>query len=113
MIELRITELAHGKKIEVALTNSVLTIGSLTIDLQERQQDVQQMIDICLSDGNLHEGMGDYYVAVVTIPPRQYASNDDCEQIIMPLSESEVAIALWPLPKNYKAETETNEEEVE
>ena len=96
-----------GDKISRQLDGTTLTLSDgerkLSIDLAERQQDVQVTINICRDeDGNLVEGLAQRYVAVIVIPPRQYATEvveEDGEQqevrVPLPLDTDQVKLYLW------------------
>lgn len=103
-----VTHLNSGRKAEFSVNGTVLTIGSLSIDLQERQGDVQRVIDVCLDTTytTVQEGVGAWYVATIIIPPREYrlVENDNGETSIvpMPLDMSKVEIRLWALPEGVE-----------
>ena len=103
-----VTHLNNGRKAEFTVDGTVLTIGSLSIDLAERQTDVQRIIDVCLDNGytTIQEGVGAWYVATIIIPPREYqlVKNDNDETSIVPtsLDMSKVEIRLWALPEGVE-----------
>lgn len=103
-----ITHLNSGRKVEFTFEGTTLNIGSLSIDLQERQGDVQRVIDICLDTAyaTVQEGVGAWYVATIIIPPREYqlVKNDNGETSIVPMSldVSKVEIRLWALPEGVE-----------
>ena len=103
-----ITHLNSGRKAEFTLEGTTLNIGSLSIDLQERQCDVQRVIDICLDATyeTVQEGVGAWYVATIIIPPREYqlVKNDNGETSIVPtsLDVSKVEIRLWASPEGVE-----------
>lgn len=103
-----ITHLNNGRKAKFTLEGTTLNIGSLSINLQERQGDVQRVIDICLDTtyATVQEGVGAWYVATIIIPPREYqlAKNDNGETSIVPMSldVSKVEIRLWALPEGVE-----------
>lgn len=103
-----VTHLNSGRKAEFTVDGTVLTIGSLSIDLQERQGDVQRVIDVCLDTtyATIQEGVGAWYVATIIIPPREYqlVKNDNGETSIVPtsLDVSKVEIRLWALPEGVE-----------
>ena len=103
-----VTHLNSGRKAEFTVDGTVLTIGSLSIDLAERQTDVQRIIDVCLDNGytNIQEGVGAWYVATIIIPSREYqlVKNDNDETSIVPtsLDMSKVEIRLWALPEGVE-----------
>ena len=69
---------------------------------------MQRVIDICLDATyeTVQEGVGAWYVATITIPPREYrlAKNDNDETSIVPtsLDVSKVEIRLWALPEGVE-----------
>lgn len=103
-----ITHLNSGRKAEFTLEGTKLNIGSLSIDLQERQGDTQRVIDICLDAtyATIQEGVGAWYIATIIIPPREYqlVENDNGETSIVPtsLDVSKVEIRLWALPEGVE-----------
>ena len=103
-----VTHLNSGRKAEFTIDGTVLTIGSLSIDLAERQTDVQRIIDVCLDYGytTLQEGVGAWYVATVIVPPQEYqlVENESGETNVVPtpLDTGKVEIRLWALPKGVE-----------
>ncbi|OQP00841.1 AAA family ATPase [Geobacillus sp. 44C] len=111
-----ITEVNSGKKAGYSVQGTVLTVGTVSIDLQERQTDVQNVIDICLDYQlkEMREGLGAWYVATIIIPPkkRQLVQIDDETYVEqeLPLDMNDVELRLWALPAEYN--NENNQEEV-
>lgn len=111
-----ISEVSRGKKAPYSVAGTVLTVGSVTIDLQERQQSVQRVIDVCLDNQlqTMAEGLGAWYVATIVVPPIErelYDTGevDDEGNPVMaernrPLDMSKVQLRLWGLPANYGQE---------
>jgi hypothetical protein len=102
-----ITHLNSGRKAKFTLEGTTLNIGILSIDLQERQGDVQRVIDVCLDTTyTAQEGVGAWYVATIIIPSREYqlVENDNSETSIVPMSldVSKVEIRLWALPEGVE-----------
>jgi len=103
-----VTHLNSGRKAEFAVDGTVLTIGSLSIDLAERQTDVQRIIDVCLDNryATVQEGVGAWYVATVIVPPQEYqlVENESGETSVvpMPLDTGKVEIRLWALPEGVE-----------
>lgn len=103
-----ITHLNSGRKAKFTVDGTVLTIGSLSIDLAERQTDVQRVIDVCLDTTytTVQEGVGAWYVATIIIPPREYqlVENESSETSVvpMPLDIGKVEIRLWALPEGVE-----------
>ncbi len=108
-----ISEVSQGPKAQYSISGTVLTVGTVTIDLQVRQQSVQNVIDVCLDNQlqTMAEGLGAWYVATVVIPPRQRqlvptGELDEEQNEIMieedlPLDMTRVELRLWGLPQEY------------
>jgi hypothetical protein len=109
-----ITEMNQGPKAAYSLQGTVLTIGDqVSIDLQERQSDVQKVIDVCLDNQlqTMREGIGAWYVATIIIPPKQRElvpsgeQDEDGNDILIErereLDMSKVELRLWALPNGY------------
>lgn len=109
-----ITEINQGPKATYSLQGKVLTIGGqVSIDLQERQSDVQKVIDICLDNQlqTMREGLGVWYVATIVIPPKQRElvpsgekdeeGNDILIERERELDTNLVELRLWSLPVGY------------
>lgn len=113
MRTLIITEISKGPKATYSVSGTKLTVGTVTIDLQERQRSVQQVIDICLDNQlqTMREGLGAWYVATIVIPPIQRELYDTGEvdengnpimaERELPLDMSKVELRLWGLPQGY------------
>lgn len=111
-----------GKKANYSLKGNVLTVGDVSIDLQEKQRTTERVIDICLDNQleTMREGLGAWYVANIIIPPKQYSlqssgeqdedGNDQMIEIELPVNPSQVELRLWGLPPQY-FEKETQEEQ--
>lgn len=104
-----------GPKAERTLNGTQLTIKvpgveALYVELQERQEKVQRVLDISLDRNyeRLVEGVGSWYVATVVIPAiateiYDTGAVDDEGQPIMdertlPIDVSKVELHLWCLP---------------
>lgn len=109
-----ITEINQGPKATYSLQGKVLTIGGqVSIDLQERQSDVQKVIDICLDNQlqTMRESIGAWYVATIIIPPKQRElvpsgevdeeGNDIYIERDRELDINKVELRLWSLPAGY------------
>jgi len=120
-----ISEVSQGPKAPYSVEGTVLTVGTVSIDLQTRQKSVQNVIDICLDNQlkTMAEGLGAWYVATIVIPPRQRqlvptGELDDNDNPIMveqdmPLDISRVELRLWGLPHNYFSQESDEETTVE
>lgn len=118
-----ITHINDGPKANYSLSGTKLTIGDVTIDLQERQETSERVIDICLDNQlqTMREGLGAWYVANVIIPPKQYElvpsgekdadGNDIMKEQEMPLDMSKVELRLWGLPADFDTVEQGDAEE--
>lgn len=105
-----------GPKAICGISGTVLTVDvpgvdSLAIDLQPKQTDVLTKIDISLGRDymKLAEGVGSWYVAHVTIPPKEKElyqtdqldadGNPVMTLVTMPLDMNSVVVHLWGLPE--------------
>ncbi len=88
---------------------------SVTVNLAEKEQDVEALVDISLGEGGtLIEGIGKWYVATVIIPPRTYhlvdtgEVNDNGEPIMVPeadpVNPDNARLCLWGLPETVSIE---------
>ena len=120
-----VTHLNEGPKATLALSGGILAIdGKVSVDLLERQKDMQQVIDVCLDNklDTIREGLGAWYVATVIIPPRQYELVQDEENeeggklVPRELDIATVEVRLYSLPAAYlevgQAPTNLDESEV-
>lgn len=119
-----ITHINDGPKASYSLSGTKLTIGDVTIDLQERQETSERVIDICLDNQlkTMREGLGAWYVANVIIPPKQYElvasgekdsdGNDIMVEQEKTLDMSKVELRLWGLPAEF-GQDETSSEQQE
>ncbi|UQZ83337.1 hypothetical protein SK3146_02524 [Paenibacillus konkukensis] len=117
-----ISEVSQGKKAPYSVMGTVLTVGTVTIDLQERQQSIQNVINICLDNQlqTMGVGLGAWYVATVIIPPRQRQliptgeldeeENEVMTEIELPLDMNRVELRLWGLPEEYDPENAEEED---
>jgi hypothetical protein len=102
----QIIEQNEGAKIGYTVEGARITFdGKLTVDLEAEQEDVQKIVDVSLdNEGNLIQGVGQWYVANIIIPPREYSiiENENGEQTItaLPVNREKVVLILWTLPNN-------------
>ena len=120
-----ISEVNTGKKAKYNLSGTVLSVAGVEIDLQQRQEDMQKIVDISLGRDMqvASEGVGPWYVATIVIPPRQrelYLTDEldeDGNKVMaerdMPLDISKVELKLWGLPESYGQEQNITQEESE
>lgn len=121
-----ISHASEGPKVNYSLNGTVLTVGEVSIDLQERQRTTERVIDICLDNQleTMREGLAAWYVANIIIPPKKYSlqpsgekdeqGNDVMEEVELPVDTSQVELRLWGLPPQYfENQQEENQEEAE
>lgn len=116
-----ISEVSQGPKAQYSVSGTVLTVGTVTIDLQARQQSIQNVIDICLDNRleTMAEGLGAWYVATIVIPPRlrqlvptgetNEEGNDIMVEEDLPLDMNRVELRLWGLPQGNDPDGESGE----
>lgn len=103
---MQIIEQNEGAKIGYTVEGARITFGGkLTVDLEAEQEDVQKIVDVSLDkDGNLIRGVGEWYVANIVIPLREYEiiENENGEETIttLPVNMDKVVLILWALPNN-------------
>ncbi len=102
------------------LTVNVPDVGSLTVDLQEKQQDNKRTLDFSLDKDydRVAEGVGSWYVATVVVPAAEKELQDTgqvdeeenpiMEEVALPLDMDKVELHLWGL---YGAVSDKVEEE--
>ncbi len=106
------------------LTVDVPEVGSLTIDLQEKQRDNKRTIDLSLdrSYDRLIEGTGPWYVSTVVVPGKERELVDTgeveegepvMEEVVLPLDMTKVEMYLWGLPETVSEKIEAAEIEEE
>jgi hypothetical protein len=112
---MRIVEKNIGRKIDYALDGTKLSFanGELTLDLARYQKDVPVTRDIMAdSEGLLTNGPGQYYIAQVEIPAREYEDapdvsdeeDDEAEQTErqpLPLDTDKVTLYLFSVEGIY------------
>lgn len=110
-----IKETSVGLKAPYRIEGALIFVGAgkntVIINVQERQSDKEEVIDIYQDNmGTLVEGEKSlWYAATIIIPPRQYhmvdtGQVDDQEQPVfekeqLPLDMDAVTVVLWPLNK--------------
>lgn len=122
-----ISRASNGPKAEYSLNGTVLTVGTVEIDLQEKQRTTERVIDICLDNQlqTMREGLSAWYVANVIIPPKKYSlqpseekdedGNNQMVEVALPVDPSQVELRLWGLPPQYfdNQVNESQEEDTE
>lgn len=91
-----IRKLGKGEYAGYSLKDGILSVGGEEINLAEKQEDSQVILDIRKDDA---------FVATVEIPPRRYRQ---VETVAEELDEEAVTLILWPIAKE---ELKTNMEE--
>ncbi len=112
-MSLEVININEGDKIQWDIQENTITLGDLTIDLSAREKDIPITIDISRdSEGNLIEGIGDFYIANIIIPPRRYgktvqiitdAEGNEINQTIpkaLPFDINRVKLQLWAMGGN-------------
>jgi hypothetical protein len=114
-----IEHLKDGPYVDAALNGSNLSIAGLLLDLSERQDDAQVIIDIVQENGNIVEGVGrsGVYVANILLPPKQYEvvetdeTGFDGRKVIahraLPLDIDRVVLKLWQMKAEESNQGET------
>ncbi|MGJ9460132.1 AAA family ATPase [Oceanobacillus sp. CF4.6] len=114
-----------GQKAGYSLSGNVLTVGNVSIDLQDKQKTNERVIDICLDNQleTMREGMGAWYVANVIVPAKKYSfqptgekdeeGNDIMEEVELPVDLPKVELRLWGLPPQYFETTNQTQETLE
>jgi len=116
---MNIIHMNEGHKITTSLDECILTLGgSLTIDIDEEQRDVERVITVFADASGALSFEGDTFAAVIIIPPRRYAEDEvteiiDGEEVTQtisvpqPCQVSAVTLQLWAVPEaNEPTETE-------
>lgn len=118
-----ISHASDGPKAGYSLNGTILTVGDVSIDLQERQRTTERVIDICLDNQlkTMREGLSAWYVANIIIPPKKYtlqptgqkdeSDNDIMEEVELPVDTSQVELRLWGLPPQCFENQQVDNEE--
>lgn len=114
---MQIEYLQDAPHAELSLEGSVLIIAGLGIDLETRQADSQEIIDITKRDEHIVEGINGQdgsYVASVILPPKEYEEVDTGEEdehgnpvyekTALPLDTNRVVLKLWQLTPDQTEE---------
>jgi len=120
-----ISHVSDGPKANYVLNGTVLTVGEVSINLQDKQRTTERVIDICLDNQleTMREGLSAWYVANVIIPPKKYTlepsgekdeeGNDQMIEVELPVDLSQVELRLWALPPQYFEKHEQVQEDIE
>lgn len=123
-----IANVNSGRKAEYSLSGTNLTVdvpevGSLTVDLQDKQQENKRTVNISLdkSYDRFAEGVGAWYVANIIVPGKSYELVDTGEvdeegepimkRETLPLDMSKVELHLWGLPESVSEKIKEQEEQ--
>ncbi len=100
-----------GEYTDFSLQDGVVTVGTIDVDLADRQSDSQQIITITRTgDEFFLEKGGRDYAAVIEIPPKKYIEEivSEDETLITPieLDIHAVVITLWPVRSSENIQEE-------
>ncbi|WNF36394.1 AAA family ATPase [Bacillaceae bacterium IKA-2] len=120
-----ISHVNTGDKAPYAVNGKEITVGDVTVNAANRQDDTEKVIDICLDNQleTMREGLGAWYVATIIIPPTQRElivgeekdeeGNDVMIEVVRPLDMKDVELRLWRLPEENNQNIETEEGVIE
>lgn len=125
---MRIQHVNTGVKAKYKLngTNLQLSVEGaepITLDLDTELQDVATVVDVSLNQGftKLERGVGNWYIASVKIPARDFELVDTGEvdedswpvyqEEALPVDMRNVVLCLWGVPENLGATTTESEVE--
>ena len=132
---MRIQHVNTGKKAKYKVSRTLLQLAvegaePITLDLDGELRDVAAVVDVSLNQGftKLERGVGNWYVASVKIPAREYDLVDtgEVDEEGWPIYQEEalgvnmrdVVLCLWGVPENVGVDAtaalynQTNESEV-
>lgn len=126
---MRIQHVNTGVKAKYKVNDTHLQLSvegaePITLDLDTELQDVATVVDVSLNQGftKLERGVGNWYIASVKIPARDFELVDTGEvdedgwpvyqEEALPVDMRNVVLCLWGVPENLGATT-TTESEVE
>lgn len=99
-----------GPHPDVSVSGSVVTVGEVTVNCEERQDESAVMIDLRQEkSGPVTESGGGRQVASVYIPPRRYQevatgeTDDEGNEVVsreaVPLDPDQVLVTLWTIQR--------------
>lgn len=103
---MNIIHMNEGRKAAVGLTGSILTLGTISIDLDAVQGDIQRVLTVYVDAAGDLAFHGEAYAAVVIIPPRRYEiavapeGEPAAPSVPLPCQPATVTLQLWALPPN-------------
>jgi hypothetical protein len=100
---MKITQLTPGATPDYTLTGGVLTIAGHAIDIEAEAGDGPVSVDISLSAGAVHRGLGERYLANVLLPARRYTEALDGEEMVsspLPVDTDEIELRLYEVINN-------------
>lgn len=103
---MNIIHMNEGRKAAIGLTGSILTLGTISIDLDAVQGDIQRVLTVYVDAGGGLSFHGEAYAAVVIIPPRRYTDMEATDgepagpPTMLPCQAGAVTLQLWALPPN-------------
>lgn len=129
---MRIQHVNTGTKAKYKVNGTLLQLAvegaePITVDLNDELRDVAAVVDISLNQGftKLERGVGNWYVASVKIPAREYDLVDTGEvdeegwpvyaEEALPANMRDTVLCLWGVPENVgatKQPTDYDESEV-
>ena len=118
---MKIQHVNTGEKAKYRLNGTLLNIEvpgvtPTTIDLQEELKDVAAVVDISLNQGftQLERGVGNWYIASIKIPAREYDLVETGEvdeegwpklvEEALPVNMRDVVLCLWGIPAITESE---------
>lgn len=121
---MRIQHVNSGTKAKWKTKGTILQltvpgVEPIEIDLNEELQDVAVTVDVSLNSGftALEKGVGNWYVASVKIPAREYdyqptGETDDegydiLEEVALDVNMRDVTLCLWGIPDMTQAQKES------
>ena len=121
---MRIQHVNSGTKAKWKTKGTILQltvpgVEPIEIDLNEELQDVAETVDVSLNSGftALEKGVGNWYVASVKIPAREYdyqptGETDDegydiLEEVALDVNMRDVTLCLWGIPDMTQTQKES------
>jgi len=123
---MKVQHVNTGKKASYRVKGTVIeltvpNVEPITIDLNGEQRDVASVVDVSLNSDftKLEKGVGNWYVASIKLPAREYDLEptgevdedgyDIMEEVAAPLSMRDVTLCLWGIPEIQAETTEESE----
>ena len=112
----------EGERVPFSVDNSKIIFGieenNFVVDVAELQADTQITFDVMQNNEGKLGTVGNWYAAIITIPPKRYEMIEDTEHttfnengeeekglipVALPLDMGAVEVALYPLGRNLKS----------